>query len=216
MALPHVSYLGIFVLLTLTGAGLPVPEEVFILAAALASAPDSPWFAGLDPWLAWGACLAGALVGDCIVYSIGRHFGRNLLRRNAWYARLLHAEREQQLERMLQQHGLKVFLLARFLIGLRSPIYLAAGVLRVPFRRFLLVDLFCATLVISAFFALGYFCSAQIGRWWTWIRNAELALTLAVVLTAGVLLWYWLRRRRAQRQAAAAPHEPAANERTLV
>ena len=144
--LTHGSYLGIIFVLILTGSGLPIPEEVPIIAAGLLSAHGQ-----MDPWLAIGACLIGALLGDCVIYWIGHHFGRRVLREHHWWTRFVKPEREARLETMLQQHGLKVFFLARFLVGIRSPVYLAAGILRVPFRRFLLIDLFCATTVIGTF-----------------------------------------------------------------
>ena len=67
------------------------------------------------------------------------------------------------METLIEKNGLKVFLLARFLVGVRSPIYLAAGVLRIPYRRFLLVDATCATLVVGTVFWLSYFCGDWIG-----------------------------------------------------
>ncbi|MHC4180077.1 MAG: DedA family protein, partial [Planctomycetota bacterium] len=119
---PLLAYVGIAVFLMLTGAGLPIPEEVFIIAAGVASS-----YGKLDPWLALSACLFGALAGDCIMYWIGYHFGRSVVREHPWWARFVKPEREAQMERMIHKHGLKVFFLARFLVGLRSPVYLTAG-----------------------------------------------------------------------------------------
>ncbi|MBN1910042.1 MAG: DedA family protein [Pirellulales bacterium] len=189
--LAHGSYLAIIIVLILTGAGLPVPEEVPIVAAGLLSAHGK-----LDPWLAMGACLFGALAGDVVMYWIGRHFGRAVLRERHWWARLVSPEREAQVEQMLQNHGLKVFFLARFLVGLRSPVYLSAGILRVPFRRFFLIDLFCATAVIGTFFGLSYYYGATITHW---IRRAEVVLTIVVVLTIiAVGIYFWRRHHRDQ------------------
>ncbi len=173
------TYLGIFLLLVFTGAGLPVPEEVLVIIAGVAS-----FHGQLDPWLALTSCIAGALTGDCVMYWVGYHFGRGILHQKGWLIHLLHPEREQQVERMIQKHGLKVFLLARFLVGLRSPLYIAAGILRVPFRRFLIVDFFCATLVISTFFGLSYMYAERITGWWQSIRRLELGLTVAIVALA--------------------------------
>ena len=73
--LSHGSYLGIVVFLILTGCGLPIPEEVPIVVAGLLSAQGV-----LMPQLALLACLVGAIAGDCVMYSIGFHFGHNLLK----------------------------------------------------------------------------------------------------------------------------------------
>ena len=196
---PLLAYVGIVVFLMLTGAGLPVPEEVFIIAAGVASSH----YEELNPWLAMSACLFGALAGDCIMYWIGYHFGRNVLREHPWWARFVKPEREAQVERMINKHGLKVFFLARFLVGLRSPVYLSAGILRVPFRRFLIIDLFCASVVIGLFFSLSYRYGTAITGW---IRGAEVGLWVIVVLVLiGVGVYYYYRRRPARKHAQLGP-----------
>ena len=106
--------------------------------------------------MALACCLFGAIVGDSIMYWIGYHFGRGVLAEHPWWARWVTPEREAQIEEKFRQHGFKVFFVARFLVGLRSPVYLTAGILRVSFRRFFLIDLFCATAVVSTFFGLTY------------------------------------------------------------
>jgi len=189
--LSHGSYLAIITVLVLTGSGLPIPEEVPIVAAGILSSHQL-----LNPYLALASCLFGALAGDCVMYWIGYHFGRSVVREHPWWAHFVKPEREAQIEAMLENHGLKVFFLARFLVGLRSPVYLAAGIMRVPFRRFLLIDLFCATTVIGVFFGLSYRYGETITRW---IRQAEVLLTVLVVLALiGAGIYFWRRHRRKQ------------------
>jgi len=187
--LAHGSYLAIIVVLILTGTGLPIPEEVPIIAAGILSSQGT-----LIWWLALPSCLFGALAGDCVMYWIGYHFGRSVLREHPWWAHFVKPEREAQIEQMLHKHGLKVFFLARFLVGLRSPVYLSAGIMRVPFRRFFLIDLFCASTVIGLFFGLSYYFGTAITRW---IRGAEVGLTVVVVLVlASLAVYFWRRHRR--------------------
>jgi membrane protein DedA with SNARE-associated domain len=179
------SYLGIFVFLVLTGCGLPIPEEVAIVVAGVLSAQGV-----LRPEFAIVVCLAGAITGDAILYAIGYRWGRGLLAAHPALANLLQADREQRFEKAIQRHSFKVMLLARFMVGIRAPVYLAAGAVRMPFRRFLLTDLFCATLVVGFVFGLSYAYGDDVARW---IRRAEWTFTLVVVLVALVvcgLLYY--------------------------
>jgi len=192
--LSHGSYLAIVLLLVLTGAGLPVPEELVIVAAGVLSSPS---IGRLDPVLAVLACLAGILLGDCVMYWIGRGLGRTYVRQHRWFVWIVHGDREVRMEQMVQQHGLKVFLLARFLVGIRSPLYLAMGILRVDFRRFLLCDAACGTVVVGVFFVLSYYCGGWIGEL---IRGSQVAVTGIVLIVAAVAVPYYLVWKKCEAQ----------------
>jgi membrane protein DedA with SNARE-associated domain len=193
--LDHISYVGIIVILILTGLGLPLPEEVPIVAAGVASAVGT-----LNPWWAFVSCVVGALLGDSVIYFIGYHFGHSLVTRHPRFAHLLHAEREKKIEQMIRRHGLKVFFLSRFMVGIRAPVYLTAGILRMPFRRFILIDAFCATAVVGVFFGLSY---AYGDRVIDIIRRSEIGVTVLIAIVASGLLCVYLIRRRRTRVAAA-------------
>ncbi len=182
------GYLGIVLFLVLTGCGLPIPEEVpIILAGVFSSQEQLVW-----QW-AFAACLFGALVGDCVMYAIGYHFGHGLLASHPKFGKFVGAQREEYFEQAILRHGFKVMLLARFMIGIRGPVYLAAGVVRMPFRRFLLWDLVCATLVVGTFFSLSYYYGGEI---FNLVRDAEKTFTLIVLAVAGFVFLWWMRRRR--------------------
>jgi len=191
--LAHGSYPAIILILTLSGAGLPLPEEVPIVAAGVLS---SPAVGRLDPMLAFLACLVGALMGDSLMYGIGRFLGKSYLRQHPWFARLLHEEREKKMEELMREHGLKVFLLARFLVGIRSPIYLAAGATRVKFRAFLLADALCATLVVGTFFWLSHFFGAWLGPVFVESQLALTATVLLIVVFAAIYHFVWKKYRQ--------------------
>lgn len=182
------GYLGIIAFLVLTGCGLPIPEEVPIILAGVFSSQGR-----LEPELAFAACLLGALLGDSVMYAIGYHFGHGLLAAHPKYGKFVGAQREAYFEQAIQRHGFKVMLLARFMVGVRGPVYLAAGVVRMPFQRFLFWDLICATLVVGTFFGLSYFYGEEITNL---IRDAEMKLTLVILLILGFVTLWWLRRRR--------------------
>lgn len=212
----HMSYGVIVLVLVITGSGIPVPEEVVVILAAVASRADQ-----LEPWAAFASCVVGSLGGDCLMYLIGYHFGHSVIRDHPLISRHLNQEREQAIERMINQYGFRVYFLARFLVGIRSPVFLTAGILRIPFRRFMLVDMISATSVISLFFGLGYYFAENIMSWLKWIRRAEVALSLTVAIgVAALVIYVWRRRknrwqrvmtrRRARRARNGQPAAPAA------
>jgi membrane protein DedA with SNARE-associated domain len=69
-------------------------------------------------------------------------------------------------------------------------VYLAAGIVRLPFRIYLTCDAICATLVVGFFFALSYaFGEVAAG----WIRQAEWGVTITVlflVVAIGGIAYY--------------------------
>ena len=186
------SYLGIILFLTLTGIGLPIPEEVPIVAAGIASkAKALQWHWALL------SCLVGALLGDSLMYAIGRYFGATVLREHPWWSGFLTPERERTIEDLIKKHGIKAFFVARFLVGLRSPFYLTAGILRVKYRWFLFADFICASIVIGLFFGLAYLFGDRVTGL---IQSAERGFT-AVVIAAGlvalaVVAFFSFRQRR--------------------
>lgn len=190
----HASYLGIVLFLALTGIGLPIPEEVPIVAAGVASKAGA-----LVWWKALPACLVGALLGDSLMYGIGRYFGARVLREHPWWSGFLTPEREKTIEDLINRHGIKAFFVARFLVGLRSPFYLTAGILRVKYRWFLFADFICASVVIGGFFGLAYLFGDRITEL---IQSAERGLTMAVVVAVvvalAVIAFFSFRRRRIQ------------------
>jgi len=200
------GYAGIIFYMILTGCGFPMPEEVAIIAGgALAANGQLHWE------LTLGSLLIGALLGDCVMYYIGFHFGRRLLEQNRFWNRLITPEREKKVEGLLAQHGVKVLLGARFLVGLRGPMYITAGILKVPFRKFVVADLFCATLVVTTFFAISYFYGAQVIKA---IHQGEGWLTIAVVTAAiiagGIGLWWYLRKKKPLAAENPQPQESSA------
>ena len=182
------GYLGIILFLVLTGCGLPIPEEVPIVLAGVLSSQGQ-----LLPEWAFAACLVGALLGDSIMYAIGYHFGHGLLAEHPKFGKFLGAQREEYFEQAIQRHSFKVMLLARFMVGVRGPVYLAAGVVRMPFRRFILNNLICATLVVGTFFSLSFFFGEEITKL---LRDAEMTFTLILLAVVGVAFLWWMRRRR--------------------
>lgn len=188
----HLSYFGIIAFLALTGFGLPVPEEVPIVAAGIASSVGT-----LNPWWAFLSCVIGSVLGDHILYAIGYHFGHSLIYRHPRVAALLHAEREAKIEQMVRKHQVKVLVLSRFMVGVRAPVYLAAGVLRVPFARFFFIDIISATIVVGIFFGLSYAYGERLTKF---IKQSEIGLTVIVVVAVISVIAFLLWRRRQRRK----------------
>jgi membrane-associated protein len=80
----------------------------------------------------------GAILGDCLAYTIGRRSGRRVV------ARMMRSEqgrrRHDWAQTMLSRHGTMLIVAGRYIAGIRSVTMLTAGILHYPTRRFLLTD----------------------------------------------------------------------------
>jgi membrane protein DedA with SNARE-associated domain len=144
---------------------------------------------------AFAVCLAGAVVGDSFMYAIGYRWGHGIFTSHPKFAKLFATENEQQFQKAVEAHALKVMLIARFLIGIRAPVYVMTGVVRLPFRRFLLYDVISATMVVGVVFWLSYYFGEQVADW---VHHAEIKATLVVVLIliAAVAILYYRHREQ--------------------
>jgi membrane protein DedA with SNARE-associated domain len=186
------SYLGFFLFIALTGCGLPIPEEAAIVVAGVLSSQDPPQ---LDWRIAFAVCLAGAVVGDSFMYAIGYRWGHGIFTSHPRFAKLFASENEQQFQKAVEAHALKVMLLARFLVGVRAPVYVMTGVVRLPFRRFIIYDVISASLVVGVVFGLSYLFGEQVTEW---VKHTETRATIIVVLIVIAVLVILYYRNREQ------------------
>jgi len=187
------TYAGIFLVLFAAGLGVPIPEEAPVLAAgALAHAQVVRW------WIALPVCVAGVVSGDVILYWVGRHWGDRVLE---WrpVRRVLTKAREDHLLAAYRRHGVKIVFTARHVVGLRAAAFLTAGIARVPFWKFLVVDAAAALVGVPVGFGIAYLFSDQLERVLADVRSVERWIVLyALVALAAWLAWLaWRQSRRA-------------------
>ena len=202
------TYLGIFAVLLLGSLGVPIPEEMPIIAAAVLS------HAGLVRWwLAVPVCLLGVLSGDMALYWVGRYWGEQVL--NWRLVRLgLSPAREQWLKAAYRRHALKTVVTARHVMGIRAAAFLTAGSARVPFWKFAVADAGAALFGVPLTFGIAYFFANQIKAIMADVHRAERWLGLAGLLALAAMLvvgvWRWHRRVGKEHldEESAAGHSP--------
>jgi membrane protein DedA with SNARE-associated domain len=99
--------------------------------------------------------ILGVVISDGLLYGIGRLWGPRLLK-TAWMKRLIPAERQRRIEENFHKYGVLVLLFARFLPTIRSPIFIIAGIMQVPFKRFVMADGLYAIPGVSLLFLLAF------------------------------------------------------------
>ena len=202
------TYLGIFTLLLLGSLGVPVPEEMPIIAAAVLSHEGIVRW-----WCAVPLCLLGVLSGDMVLYWVGRYWSEQVLK---WrVVRLvLSPAREQWLKAAYRRHALKTVVTARHVMGLRAAAFLTAGSANVPFWKFIAADTGAALFSVPLVFWLAYFFTDQIKAVMADVHRAERWLFLAGLLAVAAMVvigvWRWHRRVAKERldEEPAEGHSP--------
>jgi membrane protein DedA with SNARE-associated domain len=127
----QLGYPGIFLLMIMESATLPVPSELVLpLGGYLVS------LGKLEFWSVVTVATLGSLIGTMIDYSIGYYLGRPAVLR---YGRIVrfNQERLETTEKWFSHHGNKIVLLARFVPLLRTLIAFPAGIVKMETKRFL-------------------------------------------------------------------------------
>lgn len=182
------GYVGVALLVGSESAGLPVPGETGLIAAAVLA---SQGHLSLSLVIVVGAL--AAIVGDNLGYILGRNGGRRLLQRSARRRRLL-----AQGEAFFKRHGPKAVFLGRWVPWLRITAAWLAGASRMRWSRFLLWNALggaaWATSVGVAAYLLGKAASAVIGG---------VGLALLALVVVGAIAFFFARRRRSPGSTAA-------------
>jgi len=157
-----------FVSLVAAGIGAPIPEELPVIGAGVwvGTNPDD---LGPERWLILPVCIVGVVISDCLLYSIGRLWGQRLLQQR-WLARLLPLEKRSHIEQNFQKYGIRILLYVRWLPGIRSPMFITAGTMRLDFRRFIIADGLSSMFGHSLLFVLGFLFGDQ---FMSLVREAE-------------------------------------------
>ena len=125
------GYAGVFLLMTLEGATLPVPSEIVLPLTGFLVYNHR-----MDFWPAVIVASLGGLLGTMIDFSIGYYLGRTAVLR---YGRKIRLNEHHLLivEGWFSKHGSAAVLLARFVPLLRTLIAFPAGVAKMKIGRFL-------------------------------------------------------------------------------
>lgn len=183
----HFTYAGLFVILMLCGLGLPMPEDLALLAGGFLA------HKGITRYpITLVVSLLGVIAGDNSLYFIGRGVGANLLRyfglRKTSAPSDDSSSNVDRLQRFMNRHGHLAIFYARFFAGFRALVYLSAGSLGVPPSRFFLYDLAGAAISVPVVVTLGYVFGDQLEQVIRYIGGFQKLIWIVAGLCALVYL----------------------------
>jgi membrane protein DedA with SNARE-associated domain len=128
------AYALAFGLLVGSGFGLPINEDILLLGAAALTLKGV-----MDPIPLIAVAWFGVVAADTLIFHWGHQFGTRLLR-HRFFARLMPPRRLASMQAAMLRYGPGYIFLARFMPGVRSALYFAAGSLKLPYRHQLIFD----------------------------------------------------------------------------
>ncbi len=176
---------GIFVLMTLESACLPIPSEAIMLFAGFSVSNGSLTLFG-----AVTAGVLGNLVGSWIAYAVGYYGRLELLEKN----RFIHVPHKYVTwaDDWFERYGAATVFFTRMIPIIRTFISLPAGIARMPFWKFTAYTFAGCVPWILMLTLIG----REVGSNWTEWRDKLHYLDYAIVLLIIVGVVYLLIKRR--------------------
>jgi membrane protein DedA with SNARE-associated domain len=185
---------GIFLLMTLESACIPIPSEATMLFAGF-NVHNGHY--SLVAVTAVG--VAGNLVGSWIAYAIGYYGRTGVLERHGGK---LHIKASQLAlaERWFERYGAPAIFFSRMLPIVRTFISLPAGVARMPIVRF---SVLTVAGCIPWVFALAFAGKQAADNWTSWRDSLHYVDYAVVALVVAGIAYLVVRRRRRPADATA-------------
>jgi membrane protein DedA with SNARE-associated domain len=188
---------GVFLLMTLESACIPIPSEAIMLFAGFNVSEGNLTLFGIV-----AAGVLGNLAGSLIAYAAGYYGRLELLDRN----RLIHVNRRHLdwADRWFQRHGSATVFFTRMVPIVRTFISLPAGAARMPIGRFIVFTIAGCIPWVLLLALIG----REVGDRWDHWRDKLHYLDYLVIAAAVVAIIYLIVRRR-RSSSRAEPTPPA-------
>lgn len=183
------SYFPIIVFVVILMESTPVigtliPGNVFLLFFGFAA-----FSLKMNIPLAILAATLGAIIGDIIVYLVGKYGSDFLIR----HKKILKEAHIHEGRKFFVKHGVKSIFIGRFVGPIRTMIPLIAGTVSMKFSTFIFYDLLSAFLWSLLYISLGFYFGNYIKEIEGFVSSLSVILTIVVVI---FLILYHIRNKK--------------------
>lgn len=187
---PAHIYLLLFVILVLCGFGLPIPEDITLIAGGFLAYEKV-----IDVNIFLLIAFCGVMLGDSVIYVLGRIYGSRILNSKIM-SRILTKHSLTRARYAYRRYGNKIFFIARFLPGLRTPIYFTGGSLHSKFNLFFIFDFFAALISVPIWVYSAYFFGEYIHKVIALGKNIQITILLTVAVVVAWKIRGYFRKKR--------------------
>jgi membrane protein DedA with SNARE-associated domain len=183
----QLGYSGIFFLMILESALIPIPSEIIMPFSGFLSSTGR-----LDPFLVTLSGSLGNVVGSVLTYYLGIKAGRKVILKYGKYI-LFRKEHLEITENLFRRYGDKISFAGRLLPGIRTYVSLPAGIGKTDFKKFVIYS-FAGSLVWNSMLV---YVGMNLGRNWKNIDKYSVYLDVAAVLSVAVfIVWFIYKTKR--------------------
>ncbi len=150
------GYIAVFLVLVFCGLGLPIPEDITLIAGGIICALSKNLSFPLSLNKMILISISGVLIGDSIMFFLGNLVGQRVTKFPI--IKLIFTPRNYiKIQEKVKLHGDKALFFARFLPGLRAPIFVIYGISKkIKFYKFIFYDGLAALISVPLWVYLGY------------------------------------------------------------
>jgi membrane protein DedA with SNARE-associated domain len=183
------AYALILGVLFVCGMGVPIPEDITLITAGL--------LAGQGKVTLIGAIIVGffgVLMGDTILFLVGQKYGRKVF---TWpvFNKIFTESRIVTAELQIMTHAKKICFTGRFMPGIRAPIFLTAGIMKVPFKTFILQDGLAALISVPTWIYLGYWFSDNVDAALKFAKDLNAIIIVVLLVAIAAFFYYQVKKR---------------------
>lgn len=180
------SYFIIYLVLIACGLGIPIPEDITLTVSGILISYDITNFA-----ITFLVGMVGVLTGDIIAYVAGRFWGKSLLKSRI-ISKILRRRSLARARIASRKFGNYLIFFARFMPGLRTPVYFSMGVFKKPFIKFVLIDGLAALISVPVWIYIGMVFGRNIPVLEKYVKHMQegIYMTLGVIIVLLILFHY--------------------------
>lgn len=137
----------------------------------------------------------GALISDSMWYLVCYRYGTPLLHKR-WFKRLAHPRRLLQAKHQIETRGAWLIVTSRFVPGSRTSTMIVAGLMHMPFWKFVLAEGSLLLVTVAMQIGLGYMVAHHLVPDKGSAATIMSLLGLVVLLIVGAIVMNWIMQHR--------------------
>jgi membrane protein DedA with SNARE-associated domain len=145
----------------------------------------------LNIFIAYAVVVGGDIVGDIMYYALGYYGRQRFVKRWGRFLGIT-LERVERLEKHFEKHSGKTLIIGKLSQGVGAVVLVAAGIARVPFRKFIWYN-FIPTLPKSLILLLiGYYAGESYIKISSYLDYAAIGTVVAAVIF--IVIYFMMRK----------------------